>query len=88
MHVLVLGSVEAATRGLRRRNTVVGGKCALPSALLVIILILLLIIINSFKPSCLSWRALCKHGHVHSLSSIFCCYRRRSRGTDNHNSTE
>jgi len=26
------GKVEAATRGLRRRKTVVGGKCALPSA--------------------------------------------------------
>ena len=28
------GKVEAATRGLRRRKTVVGGKCALPSAVL------------------------------------------------------
>ena len=27
--------IEAATRGLRRRNTVVGGKCALLCALLV-----------------------------------------------------
>jgi len=34
----------------RRRNTVVGGKCALPSALLVIIIININIIIDVMAP--------------------------------------